>query len=73
MAYTNLNFKSKAALKRFAEDNPDTPVKVHQPGPFGPDVPDGHCTLEGPHFPEPHRWYASCTVKDNTIVPNTIK
>ena len=24
--------------------------------------------LEGPHFPEPHRWYAQATVKDSVIV-----
>jgi hypothetical protein len=25
-------------------------------------------TLEGPHYPQPHRWYAEATVRDGVIV-----
>lgn len=62
--YTIENFKSKKALRE-AVALRDVPV--YQPGPFGPDVRDGiHCA-EGPHYPEPHRWYAETTVKDGVI------
>ena len=45
------------------------PVTYHQPGPFGGDVPkDGTFCCEGPHYHEPHRWYATCTAKDGVIV-----
>lgn len=57
MAYTVTNFKTKKALRE-ALANGDV-IPVYQPGPFGPDVKDGWTLLEGPHYPEPHRWYAS--------------
>lgn len=43
-------------------------LKVFQPGPFGPLVQDGRATIEGPHYPEPHRWYADVEVKDGYII-----
>ena len=43
-------------------------VACHQPGPFGPTVADGVLVCEGPHYPQPHRWYASCEVVDDFIV-----
>ena len=45
------------------------PVTYYQPGPFGGNEPrNGMIALEGPHYPEPHRWYAQATVKDGVIV-----
>lgn len=45
------------------------PVRYYQPGPFGGNEPkDGTFCCEGPHYPEPHRWYATCTAKDGVIV-----
>jgi hypothetical protein len=45
------------------------PITVYQPGPFGGNEPkDGEVTIEGPHYPEPHRWYARATLKDGCIV-----
>lgn len=67
MPYTDRNFKSKKALKEAVASG--EPVEVYQPGPFGPDVKDGPCCIEGPHYPEPHRWYASVHVKGGFIVP----
>ena len=44
-------------------------VEVYQPGPFGGNVPtDGAVTLEGPHYPEPHRWYAQAVLKGGSVV-----
>ena len=72
MAYTVTNFKSKKALKD-ATKHGQRIQRVYQPGPFGPDVADGEAFLEGPHYPEPHRWYASCRVVAGTIVPGSVK
>ena len=44
-------------------------VTYHQPGPFGGNEPrDGEFSVEGPHYPEPHRWYARVVAKDGVIV-----
>ncbi len=42
-------------------------LQVWTPGPFG--VPEnGTGTVEGPHAPAPHKWYAAVTVKDGVVV-----
>lgn len=65
--YTTTNFRTKKALKESVAAGQS--VGIWQPGPFGGNGPrDGTVTLEGPHYPEPHRWYASATVKDGRIV-----
>ena len=66
MAYTVRNFKTKKALKEAVKAGEI--VTVYQPGPFGPGVRDGNVALEGPHYPAPHTWYASATVKDHTVI-----
>jgi hypothetical protein len=67
--YTERNFKTKKALKEAVAKG--EVVGVFQPGPFGPGVKDGPGAVEGPHYPEPHRWYASVIVKDGVIVKVT--
>jgi hypothetical protein len=42
-------------------------IGVFSPGPF-PVNQNGTVSLEGPHYPEPHKWYASATVKDGYVV-----
>lgn len=65
--YATKNFKTKKALKE-AVANGET-VTVYQPGPFGGNEPkNGTVCLEGPHFPEPHSWYAECTLQDGRVV-----
>ena len=65
--YTHVNFKTKKALKK-AVKNGET-VTYYQPGPFGGNEPrDGMFCVEGPHYPEAHRWYTECTAKDGKIV-----
>ena len=66
MAYTVKNYKTKKALKEDLQAGKR--IEVYQPGPFGPAVHDGRVALEGPHYPEPHKWYASAVVKDGIIV-----
>ena len=65
MAYTITNFKTKKALKEALAAGED--VGVFQPG-FGTVPVDGTVTLEGPHYPKPHTWYATGTMKGGRLV-----
>lgn len=65
--YCDINFKSKKALKEAVAAGKR--VGVFQPGPFGSgDYSNGTFAVEGPHYPEPHRWYGTATVKDGQII-----
>jgi len=65
--YTTRNFKTKKALKEAVQSGEQ--VTYFQPGPFGGDEPqNGTFCCEGPHYPEPHRWYATCTAQNGIIV-----
>jgi len=66
MVYVNPNFRTKKELKQAVESGDN--VRAYQPGPFGSDVKDGKHCAEGPHYPEPHRWYATIEVKDGKVV-----
>lgn len=64
--YSDQNFKTKKALKEAVKLGP---VPCHQPGGvFGSEVPDGQHCCEGPHYPEPHKWYATVDVVNSEIV-----
>jgi len=63
--YTAPNFKTKKALKT-ALANGDL-VDVFQPG-LGEVPLNGHVSLEGPHYPEPHKWYAQGLMKNGKLV-----
>jgi hypothetical protein len=65
--YTHENFKSKKALKEAVAAGKK--VTYFQPGPFGGNEPlNGSFGLEGPHYPEPHKWYASAVAENGVIV-----
>ena len=69
MAYTTRNFRSKADLKR-ALANGDK-LTVFQPNAMfaNAETPsNGTVYLEGPHYPQPHKWYAQGEVKDGFLV-----
>lgn len=66
MAYTHKNYPTKKAL--IADFKAGIPIDVYQPGPFGPGVKNGRTTIEGPHYPEAHRFYVDVTVEDGVIV-----
>ena len=68
--YCDVNFKTKKVLKAYLDAG--KPVHVFQPGPFpGPE--DGHITLEGPHYPQTHKWYAQAQIKNGIIIPGSVK
>jgi hypothetical protein len=65
--YTDRNFKTKKALKEAVAAG--EVVGYYQPGPFGGNEPrTGKITLEGPHYPQAHTWYAEAEVVDGRIV-----
>jgi hypothetical protein len=68
MAYASINFKTKKALKTAVAEGKK--VQVWSPGPFPVDQ-NGRVSIEGPHYPEPHKWYATAIVEDGLIVKVT--
>lgn len=64
--YTDQNFKTKKALKEAVARGEK--IGVFQPGGIFPAKMDGKITLEGPHFPKPHTWYAEAEIKDGIVL-----
>lgn len=65
MAYVDPNCKTKKEVKeRLAAGKP---VGVFQPG-LGTVPENGTISLEGPHYPEPHRWYGTGTMQNGKLV-----
>jgi hypothetical protein len=62
--YVSPNVKSKKELK-FKLSQGEV-VRVFSPGPF-PCPENGTVAVEGPHYPQPHRWYTSVLVKDGIV------
>lgn len=65
MAYTTINFKTKKQFKEYVVAGKE--VGIYSPGPF-PCNTEGTVCIEGPHYPEPHRWYATARVKNGIVV-----
>lgn len=65
MAYTEINFKTKKALKEAVAAGQE--VRIYSPGPFGCKE-NGVEYLEGPHYPAPHRWYAEVEMRGGLVV-----
>jgi len=63
--YTNVNFKTKKALKEAVAAG--KVVTLFAPG-LGTPKDNGIEFVEGPHYPEPHRWYAQVEVRDGVVV-----
>lgn len=63
--YTSINFKTKKALKEAVAAGQK--ITLFAPG-FGAPVVNGTETVEGPHYPKPHTWYAQVEMKDGYVV-----
>ena len=63
--YVDPNFKSKKALRAALASG--SPVYVFSPGPF-PCPQSGAVSVEGPHYPAPHSWYARVEVSNGRVV-----
>lgn len=67
--YVSPDFKTKTALKAALRAGQD--VLVYQPNSdrIFINIPaNGTVDLEGPHYPKPHTWYATGTMKDGRLV-----
>ena len=63
--YTEKNYKSKKALKEAVAKG--ELVHLFAPGMGQPKM-NGTEFVEGPHYPEPHRWYAQVEMKDGRVI-----
>lgn len=63
--YVSPNFKTKKALVTALKEG--KAVEVFAPG-LGTIPVNGTVYLEGPHYPEPHRWYGQGTMKEGRLV-----
>ena len=63
--YVHPNFRSKKDLR--AALAAGQRVEVYSPGPF-PAPTSGETSVEGPHYPEPHRWYARVRIDNGLVI-----
>ena len=75
--YCDRNFRSKKELEEAVDrynanvgkqEHGLRPVTYHLPGYEGTEPQDGCITVSGPHFSEPHCWYARCDVVNGVII-----
>lgn len=69
--YTSTNYRTKKALKQAVQDG--TFVSVWQPNdmfgnPKAQENYSGEATVEGPHFPQAHSWWATVVIEHGRIV-----
>jgi len=68
--YTKINFKTKKELKDAVASGKQ--VGVYQPNDMlgNPEESPTYCgsaSVEGPHYPEQHRWYATVEINNGVI------
>lgn len=66
-AYLYPNLKSKAAYKRALVDGVRIVARENTPTGQYP-IENGTTVFEGPHYPEPHRFYGKATVVEGRVV-----
>lgn len=63
--YTYINFQTKKAFKDAVLSGEQ--IHLYSPG-LGCPVDNGSETVEGPHYPRPHKWYAEVEMKNGIVV-----
>lgn len=67
--YTSINYKTKKQLKEAIARGERVTVFQSNRDMYEYTVPSqGTVYLEGPHFPQPHRWYARAMLRDGVVV-----
>lgn len=66
MAYVDPDYPSKKAFKEAVKAG--VKHRPYNPSGIFPVTNNGRVTIEGPHYPKPHKWYAACEVKDGVVV-----
>lgn len=64
MAYIDVNFKTKKALKEAVARGDELHIL---PSMFGPSPNNGRVAVEGPHFPDAHTFYAIVEIFDGKV------
>ncbi len=66
MAYVNPDYKSKkdflAAVKSGKRH------ETYNPSGLYPTTQNGSDAVEGPHYPQAHKWYSAVMVKDGVVI-----
>ena len=62
--YADRNFKTKKAFKEAVAAGEE--VRLFAPG-IGTPRTDGPETVEGPHYPAPHTWYAQVVMEGGLV------
>ena len=62
--YTDIDYPSKKAVKDALAKG--VKIRVYAPG-LGTVPENGSVALEGPHYPKPHKWYGTGTMKDGVL------
>jgi hypothetical protein len=63
--YTSVDFKTKKAFKEAVASGQR--ITLFAPG-LGTPAVNGRESVEGPHYPKPHTWYARATMKDGVVI-----
>lgn len=63
--YTAINFKTKKQLKEAVAAGKQ--VTIYAPG-LGTPKYNGRECVEGPHYPEAHRWYAEVEMSNGIVI-----
>ena len=69
--YTDTDFRTKKAFKEAVASG--KPVSVYRPGGMFAGCTDGEVSIEGPHYPRPHTWYARCRIVSSQVVPGSVR
>ena len=64
--YVNPDYKSKKEFLQAIKDGKQHMPYIHG-GMFDPPRNGSGC-VEGPHYPKPHKWYASVIIKEGVII-----
>jgi len=64
--YISPNFASKAAARRAIAAGEE--VRLYPYGPFDKPVENGSASVEGPWYPQPHRWWGTAMVANGLVV-----
>ena len=65
MAYVDPNYKTKKMFKEAVAAG--VQHSPYNPSGMFPQPQNGSEVIEGPHYPKPHRWYASVTLTDGVV------
>ena len=65
MSYVDPNYSSKKLFR--AAIAAGVKHRTYNPSGLWPTPQQGADVIEGPHYPQPHRWYAAVTVADGVV------